>query len=82
MRGLAQKADPPPQFIGKVARVMPDRGYCFIRGTNGHDYFAHYTEFKGRPFRDIQVGDTLTFKAVETPKGMRAIEIEVVDGDE
>lgn len=72
---IDQKSDPPPQFTGTVARIREDKGYCFIRGTNGIDYFAHYTEFRGLHLGELREGEELVFKAVETPKGMRAIEI-------
>lgn len=66
----------PPQLKGTVERIIGDRGFCFIRGTNGLDYFAHYTEMRdGVRIAELQKGDWLTFKAVETPKGLRAIDI-------
>ena len=55
-------------------------GYGFIAGIDGVDYFLHWTAMrKGtKTFRELEVGDRVTFDIHNAPKGPRALEVLVV----
>lgn len=62
---------------GAVKSHIPDEGYGFIAGSDGHDYyFAAKSVLDGAAGADM-VGMTVTFKPKATSKGMRAEEITV-----
>lgn len=64
-----------------VVRKLKD-GYGFIAGYDGVDYFFHWTAMKKetKNFRELGVGDRVTFESLEGSKGPRAIEIQVTSG--
>lgn len=58
---------------------MPDRkGFCFIKGTNGAEYFLHKQDFNGfwkdleKDFIESTNDIVITFDAVSAEKGPRA----------
>jgi cold shock CspA family protein len=61
-------------IVGKVARLMKDRGYGFLRaGTQ--DYFFHRScvrEEAGFTFDGLREGDQVEFEEQDSPKGPRA----------
>jgi cold shock protein len=72
------------QMTGYVNRIVADKGFGFIKGEDGHDYFFHRTDVNGH-FDDMaedaakgqQVG--VTFDSVPSPKGPRAGNVQRVD---
>jgi cold shock CspA family protein len=34
-------------MTGKIARVIPDKGFGFIKGEDGKEYFFHRSEING-----------------------------------
>jgi CspA family cold shock protein len=52
------------------------KGYGFISGEDGKDYFVHYTMVS----KDLMLkdDDSVTFDAVETDKGIQAQNIAIV----
>lgn len=59
-----------------VVRKLRD-GYGFIAGNDGIDYFVHWTAMqKGtKKFRELEVGDRVSFIASKAEKGPRALEV-------
>ena len=54
--------------LGKVVRKVEDRGFGFIRGIDGIDYFFHMSAVPREPgwgFDKIQVGDEVDFDIQE-----------------
>ena len=60
---------------GTVKWFNNDKGYGFITGENGEDYFAHYTKIIGEGFKTIKEVQTVTFDVEQGPKGPNAINI-------
>ena len=58
---------------GKVLWFEPSKGYGFIRGTDGKDYFAHASEIGSH--RDLTRDQAVTFDPAQTERGRRAKEI-------
>lgn len=58
---------------GEVARKIADKGYGFIRATDGQHYFFHVTDLRmGLEFEGIQVGDQMQFTVKRLPGQDRA----------
>ena len=71
-----QVANPTRRLTGQVMRTFFDRGFCFIRGEDGVNYFAHFTEFSAEVYRSkIFNGQTLTFIPTSTDRGPNAEQI-------
>jgi cold shock CspA family protein len=77
----AKRAEPdpeePPIAHGKVAHILRERGYGFIRCIEGEhlgrDFFFHYTALDGDLTLDeLQEGEFVTFEIKNVPKGLRA----------
>lgn len=70
---------------GVVVRLMSDRGFGFIKGEDGKDYFFHRSDLSGffeDLVQDIDGGRkvVVTFEIVPSPKGPRASNVVRVDG--
>lgn len=66
----------PERLTGTVLKWMPDKGFGFIQGSDGSQYFFH----RSAVIRDVdtlQVSDAVTFTASASAKGPRAEDVEV-----
>lgn len=69
---------------GKLTSLVPDKGFGFIKGESGQDYFFHKSEFNGH-FEDLvmdysnNIKIQVTFEPLKTPKGPRATEVYRMD---
>ena len=63
---------------GKVKWFNHDKGYGFIDYTNGEDIFVHYSAIKANGYRTLTEGQMVSFDLVETPKGLQAVNVEVL----
>ena len=66
---------------GTVKVVIPDKGYGFI-AVDGQDkdVFFHENSLTGElAVRKLQVGDVVSFEIEETPKGLNAVNISLVE---
>jgi len=61
---------------GKIVRL--NKGFGFIEGTDGRDYFFHWSELSkfSKHFRNLTPGDVVTFQPGRTNDGPRAFAIE------
>jgi CspA family cold shock protein len=57
---------------GIIKRVVSDRGFGFIAGEDGTDYFFHRDELHGLDFANLTPGEHVTFEPQQGPKGPRA----------
>ena len=64
---------------GKVKRFDKDKGFGFIVGDDGKDYFFHFSEIVMEGFKTVEVNKKVKFEATETEKGPRANHVEVVE---
>jgi CspA family cold shock protein len=69
------------RMAGKIVRL--NKGFGFIEGTDGRDYFFHWSELSkfSKHFRNLQSGDPVTFQPGKTDDGPRAFAIDTVDGE-
>jgi cold shock CspA family protein len=64
-------------MTGKILRVMGDKGFGFLLGADGTEYFFHRSAFKdNQDFNEVHVGDTVEFTPTTPAKGPRAEEVE------
>lgn len=61
---------------GTIARLFEDRVYGFIFcPADKRDYFFHQAQLIACPFRDLTVGDEMSFIVAEGLKGIEAQEV-------
>jgi len=67
-------------MVGKIKKLIPERGFGFITGEDGTDYFFHRSE--SIAFEDLYEGDQVTFDVDNGPravKGPRALAVVVAE---
>ena len=57
---------------GKIKTLRRDKGYAFILGTDGLEYFMHRSALRNVKIDDVEEGDEVEFTEGEGPKGLRA----------
>lgn len=58
---------------GSIAKLVTDRGYGFVRGADGQDYFFHLTDLEpGVEFERLEEGAAIEFEVKRPPGGGRA----------
>lgn len=63
---------------GTIARVVGDKGFGFINGEDGEEYFFHMSAVDmdyGLTFKRLQKDDRVSFEIGSGPKGPRAEQI-------
>ncbi|MEA3476138.1 MAG: cold shock domain-containing protein [Candidatus Cloacimonadota bacterium] len=60
---------------GKVKWFSKNKGYGFITGEDGKEYFVHWQSIQGEGYKTLIEDDNVEFKATETEKGIQAIEV-------
>jgi CspA family cold shock protein len=65
---------------GEIKRVFIDKGFGFIRGEDGADYFLHRSAVHGVLFESLDEGQKVTFDVSQSPKGPRAENVRLVQG--
>ncbi len=63
---------------GTIKKVVSDRGFGFIAGEDGKEYFFHRSSFEGSAaFDSLTGGEKVTFDIEASPKGPRAARVRV-----
>jgi cold shock CspA family protein len=58
---------------GAIKTYLPEKGYGFIKGDDGKDYFFHISQFKDKnQASQVCEGALVEFEQVATPKGYQA----------
>lgn len=66
-------------MIGAVKWFSAQKGFGFIAGDDGNDYFAHFTDIAGTGYRTLEADQRVEFTATAESKGLRATNIVVLD---
>lgn len=68
------------QMTGAIRKLSKD-GYGFIAADDGQDYFFHWSACAkdSKDFRNLTVRERVHFVLIDSPKGPRAIQVEVVE---
>jgi cold shock protein len=63
-------------MTGTIKKVTWDRGFGFIRGEDGHEYFFHRSELRGGlRFEELKEGQRVSFEPRQAERGPRAAAI-------
>jgi CspA family cold shock protein len=62
---------------GKISRLLIDKGFGFIAGDDGQEYFMHRSAIHGQVFEQVREGQAVTFDAGRGEKGLRAENVRV-----
>ena len=56
-----------------------EKGYGFIEYNEALDIFVHYSQIEKQGFKTLNQGDYVSFKLIETPKGLQAKEVTTIE---
>jgi len=59
---------------GAVKWFQKDKGFGFITGEDGKDYFVHYSDIMGKDTKLIE-GMAVQFETAKSPKGEKAVNV-------
>ncbi len=62
---------------GKVKWFNKEKGFGFVTGEDGNDYFVHFTGIIGDGFRTLEEEQSVTFEVTEGKKGPMAIDVKI-----
>jgi CspA family cold shock protein len=62
---------------GTVKWFNPTKGFGFVEGEDGADYFVHQTAIKDD--KNLNEGDNVTFDAVDAERGKQAQNVELAE---
>jgi CspA family cold shock protein len=62
---------------GTIKKIVGDRGFGFITGTDGNEYFFHRNSVQN--FDNLRGHEAVTFDVEQGPKGPRANQVRLVD---
>ena len=57
---------------GTVKWFSNEKGYGFIKRSNGEDVFVHYTDIVGDGFRSLKEGEPVDFEVMIGDRGPKA----------
>ena len=60
---------------GTIKRIVRDRGFGFIRSTDGQEVFFHRNGLQQMDFDSLQEGSTVEFEVEQSEKGPRATNV-------
>ena len=60
---------------GTVKWFSPPKGFGFITGEDGSDYYVHFSDINGEGFRSLKGGEEVIFDTTMEEKGARAINV-------
>ncbi|WP_025213000.1 cold shock domain-containing protein [Pseudomonas brassicacearum] len=68
------------KMSGKVKWFNNTKGYGFIiaAGRDDEDLFAHYSAINMDGYKTLKAGQPVRFEVIQGPKGLHAVNIEVV----
>jgi len=62
-------------MTGRIKNVNKEKGFGFILGEDGKEYFMHRSALKNAQFEALERGQDVTFEETEGQKGPRAEDI-------
>ncbi len=64
-------------MTGVIKTLNIDKGYGFIKGEDGKEYFMHRSALKNAKWQEVGEGQEVTFEDAEGAKGPRAEDVYV-----
>ena len=66
-------------MTGRVKWFNNEKGYGFVEYTEEEDIFVHYSAINQEGYKSLSEGQLVRFKLIETPKGLQALDVEVIN---
>ena len=66
-------------MTGRVKWFNNEKGFGFIEYTENEDIFVHYSAINQDGYKTLTEGQLVNFKLIETPKGLQALDVEVIN---
>lgn len=63
---------------GIVFNILGKKGFGFIKQEDGTDIFFHSNGVRNPVFEELREGDEVEYLIATTPKGTKAIRVEVI----
>ena len=63
---------------GTVKKFDKEKGYGFITGEDGKDYFFHYSQLVMEGFKTLSDGQEVEFNIVNGEKGPQATDVKKI----
>jgi len=63
---------------GFVKWFNNEKGFGFIEYKDNEDIFVHYSAISKDGYKSLKEGDYVSFKLIETGKGLQALNVEVI----
>ena len=82
-RGGPQQRQVPtgPKVRGRVKKLVPERGFGFVRGDDGKEVFFHRSGLGANDYDALSEGDVVEYVVQEGPRGPRAENVRAVGAD-
>ena len=77
LRGKEKERSSESMQHGVVKWFDPVKGYGFIAGDTGADIFVHQSDILMKGFRNLEVGQRVSYQIESTDKGNKAINVVV-----
>ena len=68
-------------MLGRIKWFDNKKGYGFIEYRGYEDIFVHYSNVLQDGFKRLNEGELVSFRLIETAKGLQAIDIVAVKED-
>ncbi len=62
-------------MLGNVKWFNEKKGFGFISGEDGQDYFLHFSKINKEGFKTVAEGEAVSFDVEEGPKGPQATNV-------
>jgi CspA family cold shock protein len=66
-------------LTGSVKWFNNQKGYGFITGDDGNEYFVHFSGISGNGFRELVENQKVEFDVEDGDKGQKAVNVTVVE---
>jgi len=70
-----------PKVKGRVKKLVPDRGFGFVRGEDGKEVFFHRSGLGPNDYDALSEGDVVEYVVQEGPRGPRAENVRAVGAE-
>jgi CspA family cold shock protein len=64
---------------GRIKKIVRERGFGFISVEDGKEVFFHRSALEGIELDNIEEGDDIEFNSERGPKGLRAVNIRMLE---
>lgn len=70
-----------PKVKGRVKKLVPERGFGFVRGEDGKEVFFHRSGLGTNDYDSLSEGDVVEYVVQEGPRGPRAENVRAVGAE-